>query len=638
MSGVILLLRFAALCVSVMGYAGFSRAFLSVPVYYSYLVSLSWISCAMFVAGLLGVLSIAAYILLGLGFLLLLVVMAARRFSIAFRRPTLSMINVLYILWFWFTFASLINYRLIHYDNFSHWALVVKQMLLTDAIPDAASRLIDFKNYPLGTSSFLYFVCKVVGKQEGVMLVGQGMLIFACFYALNGVVRDHKRFLLAAIIGLTSAVMSYFNVSIRVNNLLVDYLLPLFALGMIAGITESGQNYRVACLASIPVLGMLLIIKNTGVFFAVPAILYLFYAGRTARQGQPLAKKAAAWALALLAIAASFGTMVLWSLHTARAFAGESAKFSVDIASLLTLDPTNLAALAPDKSPEDIRAIIQLYIQSVTNLSALATQGMLLINIVGITAWLNARLGFGKKWKLLRVLVLMDILMLVYYAGILTFYLVAMPRDEALRLAGFERYASSMMLFVIGAVGLCMTRDVERSLHVQQGELRDYRAFKSLQTKRIYQNATMAVFATAMLFLATDLQGMNALQEGYPSTLPAHAERVLGNQWEQADTRRYLLYAPDTDRQITDDYLLYVGRYMLMDPDVYATDAADDTLLEQLRDFDYFVIVESDAAIQTLMQGQLGLDGDVGVYSVTELFEGVTLSALTPRQAVGNAR
>ena len=41
-----------------------------------------------------------------------------------------------------------INYRLIHYDNISHWALVVKQMLITDAIPDAASSLIDFKNYP----------------------------------------------------------------------------------------------------------------------------------------------------------------------------------------------------------------------------------------------------------------------------------------------------------------------------------------------------------------------------------------------------------------------------------------------------------------------------------------------------------
>ena len=553
MKWAVLLLRFAALCISVMGYAGFGRAFLSIPVYYSYLVSVSAIACAMFIAGLLSVLNAAAYGLLGLGFLLLLTVVVTRRFNIAFRRPALSMINVLYILWFWVTFASLINYRLIHYDNFSHWALVVKQMLLTDAIPDAASRLIDFKNYPLGTSSFLYFVCKVVGRQEGVMLVGQGMLIFACFYAFNGVIRDNKRFLLAAILGLTSAIMSYFNVSIRVNNLLVDYLLPLIALGIISGATEGGKNYRAACLSSIPVLGLLVVTKNTGVFFAIPAILYLLYAGRNARRGKTLPEKAGTWVTAFAAIAVGFGTLALWQLHTARAFAGETAKFSIDLASLFTLEPAQWTTLITDKSAEDIQAIIQLYLQSATSLSTLATQGMLLVNLVGWVAWLNARFGFGKRWKLPVVLALMDVLMVIYYVGILAFYLIAMPRDEALRLAGFERYASSMMLFVIGAVGLCITRDVERSLHVQQGEMRDYRAFKSLETKRIYQFATMGIFCVAMLFLATDLQGMNRLQEGYPDTLPAHAETVLGNHWDQADSRRYLLYAPDTDRQITDD-------------------------------------------------------------------------------------
>ena len=629
MTWVHLLLRFGALFLSLLGYTGFARAFLAVPRYYAYLFSVSVIALAMYFAGLLGALTMTAYVLLGLGLLLFLIVLVTRRFDIAFRRPALNMINVTFILWFWVTFASLLSYKLIHYDNFSHWAMVVKQMLVTDSIPNAASRLIDFKNYPLGTSSFLYFVCKIVGNQEGVMLVGQQTLIFACFYAFFGVIRDHKRFLLAALLGLCCAVMSYFNISIRVNNLLVDYLLPLYALGAIAGMTEGADRYRTACLSSIPVLGMLLVIKNTGVFFAIPAFFYLIYAGGKTRRGRPFAYQARSVLGAIVTIALACIPLAAWSVHTAQTFAQETSKFSIDFSSLLNLDWTNLMALIPDKTPEQVQTIVSLYGRAVTSLDTLATQGMLLINMLAIVAWLNARFGFGMRWKLLRVLLLMDVLMAVYYAGILAFYLIAMPAEEALRLAGFERYASSMMMFALGAVGMCLVRDVECSLYVQQGEERDYHAFKTIETKRIYQFATLAAFGIAMLFLVTDITGMNQLQENYPATLPAHAETVLGNHWSGEDDRRYLLYAPDTDRQITDDYLGYVGRYMLFAPNVRATASAEPALLDELQNYDYFVIVESDAAVQAFMQQNTGLAGNVGVYAVQETFA-TSLAASTP--------
>ena len=630
MTWVYILLRFGALFGSLLGYVAFARAFMGVPIYFSYLFSLSVLGLVMYFAGLAGVLATAAYVVFGLGFVLLLVVALARRLPQAFPRPTLSMVNVLFILWFWIAFASLINYRLIHYDNFSHWALVVKQMLVTDAIPDAASKLIGFYNYPLGTSSFIYYVCKIVGRSDGVMLVAQLMLVTACFYAFNGVMRDRKRFLLAALLGLGAAIMSYFNISIRVNNLLVDYLLPLYALGAIAGATVGAKKYHVACIASIPVLGMLLIIKNTGIFFAIPAFIYLLYAGRVSRNRKRFTRRLMSWLGGLVAIGLAFVPLLFWNAHVDAAFTGETSKFNVSLSMLQTLDFNNLAALIPDKTAAQVQAIIQLFFASVTSLDQLATQALLLINMLALVAWLNARFGFGMRWKLLRVLVLMDILMVLYYAGILAFYLVAMPTDEALRLAGFERYASSMALFVIGALTLCVARDVERSLYVQQGEERDYRAFKSLQTKRIYQSATLAAFTVATLFLMTDLYGMNALQESYPATLPAHAETVLGNQWTQRDTGSYLLYAPDTDRQVTDDYLLYVGRYFLFTPDVAATSTADDTLLTLLQGYDYLAIVESDPTIQAFMQAHANLTGDVGVYAVADTFATEALSAPAP--------
>src|SRR5699024_372283 len=110
----------------------------------------------------------------------------------------------------------------IHYDNFSHWSIVLKLMLSTDSFPTLDSQLIDFKNYPLGVSAFLYYICLFAGNSESIMLIAQGLLIFSCFYAMFGIISEKKRFLLYAFLGLGLSFLSLFNITIRINNLLVD--------------------------------------------------------------------------------------------------------------------------------------------------------------------------------------------------------------------------------------------------------------------------------------------------------------------------------------------------------------------------------------------------------------------------------
>ena len=151
-------------------------------------------------------------------------------------------------------------------------------------------------------------------------------------------------------------------------------------------------------------------------------------------------------------------------------------------------------------------------------------------------------------------------------------------------------------------------------------------AFKSLQTKNIYQLASLVGFSLATLLLVSELSGMNTLQAGYPETLPAHTEAVLGNHWEAGHQERYLLYAPDTDSQVSNEYLLYIGRYLLFSPNVRATATIDNTLLASIQGVDYFAIVESDEAIRNWMRAHTGLAGDPGIYPVGELFTGSTAS------------
>ncbi|MPM39291.1 hypothetical protein SDC9_85924 [bioreactor metagenome] len=609
---VLTILRLTAFALSTAGYVAFVRAYWRISPRASYVFVLSALACLMYFAGLLNVLLIGSYALFFGGVALFIVVLARRKMALAYNRSSLSAMNIGFALGLAFLVASLIDTKFVHYDNFSHWAVVVKSMLIENQIPTAASAIIDFKSYPLGSSSFLYYFCRVVGSSEGVMLIGQGLLLTACFYAVFGVIRDQKRFLLSALLGLGCAVLAFFNISIRVNNLLVDFLLPALALAALGSLSAEQASFRSRCLSVVPVLGLLVITKNTGIFFA--ALVYVFLLYRAVKLRNELEKPRPYVWLALAAIAASLLPLVLWNFHTALAFPGDTSKFSYDLGAL--------TALKIDKTPEQIRAITSLFLKTAVSLNLRATQGILLFNALALAAYVIARFALKKRWKLLKVLLALDIALVLYYAGILGMYIVSMPLEEALRLAGFDRYASSMVLLFIGALSMCAVSDVEQSFYIQQGERRDVRAFKSLTSKNIYQAATVVLTLAAAMVLVSEFNGMNSIKAAYDTTLPAKVEAMVGDNWtREDDSIRYLFYATDTNEQVTNYYLPYVGRYFLFASQVDAVSAFDEAaFMGQIQTYDKFVILESTPEISAYMQAHAGLPGEPGIYIVKDTF------------------
>lgn len=81
-----------------------------------------------------------------------------------------------------------------HYDNFSHWAVIVKNMLTTNHFPTVQDELIAFKDYPPGTSVFIYYVCRFWGNSQGMMLMAQNALLLAGFFAIFGMIREKEDF------------------------------------------------------------------------------------------------------------------------------------------------------------------------------------------------------------------------------------------------------------------------------------------------------------------------------------------------------------------------------------------------------------------------------------------------------------
>lgn len=612
------LVLFMAVMLSIFGYVVFFRTCCGIPARSSYIFTLSLIGCVVYFAGLLNVLEPVCYAVLGLGYVLILVMFFTHRTTLFFVRKPLNLLTLSFILGAAVVLVFLSGYQMIHYDNFSHWAVAVKYMLMTGRIPDAASAIIDFKSYPLGTTSFIYFICRFAGNQQGMMLVAQGMLIFACFYAIFGVIRDTKRFMLIALLGMCLMFMTHFNVSIRVNNLLVDFLLPLYALAAIGCVCECKTDICKACIVVVPVIAMLLIVKTTGVFFALPCFAFLLYRNRWVRKQQLAHATPASWQWILGCAALALSTLIAWNVHTSIAFADTASKFSYDL--------SNLSELTLDKSPEDIQAIVQLFFQTAFSLDQLPTQGILLFHALAIVAYLDARVLCHKRWKLMKTLLLMDAMMVLYYGGILLLYVFSMPLDEALRLAGFDRYASSMVLFFIGGLAMQATADVENSFYIQQGEIRDYRAFKSVNTKSIYQTCSLVFSCIAALLLFNEISSMDELQSHYDETLPAKAAAVVGDNWTGVSDVRCLMYATDTDRQISDYYLQYVGRYLIFTPNVDAVSEFDrQTFGDFISTYDYFVIVESDANIKDYMRTHAGLEGAPGIYAVTDDAPGLQL-------------
>jgi len=612
MAMMLTVLRLLAFLLSAAGYVAVARAYWKITPRASYLFVFSAEAVLIYFAGLTGVLSYAAYALFGGGIVLLVVLLANHKIKLAYNTSSINATNLAFVVTLGIITASLLTTSFVHYDNFSHWAVVVKYMLVTDRIPDAASAIIDFKSYPLGSSSFLYFVSRIVGNSEGVMLTGQGMLLFSSFYAVFGAIRDQKRFLLAALLGLGCSIMAFFNISIRINNLLVDFLLPALALGSIGVLLVERKKFSTACLAVLPVLALLTIVKNTGIFFAILGYVFLIYRSVQFQNADSKLRPFFWGALGIIAL--SLVPLIAWNIHTSLAFPTDAGKFSYDF--------QTLSSFAIDKTPAQVQQIVNLFLVTATSLSQLPTLGFVVFNGVSIAAYLVARFAVHKKWKLLRTLLVLDLAVVLYYAGILAMYIVSMPLEEAQRLAGFDRYASSMILFLMGAVSMRLTMDVENSFYVQQGEHRDYRAYYSLTTKNIYQIATVAFALAAGLILLSELNGMNSIKADYPKTLPARVSAITGDRWEAPDNKtRYLFYSSDKEQEVTSYELPYVGRYFLFAAQVDAVSKfADDTFLNQIQAYDKFVIFEATPEIRAYMQKHANLPGDPGIYDVRETF------------------
>ena len=572
-----ILLKGILLIASLTGYCCFIKAKTGIRKEFIPLAVFSSLSLLLFAGGLADLLFMTAAAIYFVGLLLCFyTVYLIKKKKISLGKPGLFEFCFLFTGAFFLILSLFL--KLQHYDNFSHWALVVKHMLTTDRYPAVQDSIISFKDYPPGASLFLYYVSRFWGNSQGILLAGQNLLLLSGFLAIFGIVREKKRFLVYSFIAMGCSMLSYLNLTIRINNLLVDFHMPIFALAAVAAADYYRDNLKKTACILIPVLGFLTIIKSTGMIFAAFPALYLIFLLIKSRQ---LHRKAGYPVLILFLSALPF---LLWNHHINTDLNGIEKKFSTDSES------EEYAALDPSQYSE----VTEKFTEAAADTSSRAAAVFYLCQagILPVSLWFL----FVKKrrLKLFAALLSLDFVVILYYLGILFLYLYRMPVQEAAVLAGFERYACSIMVFFAGGLVLAGAKDIENSFYIKNVQGDTSRAFYSPNSKQRYQTAVLVTSILLFNFLYSEITGLAEIRSQYPQSIAGRIESVTGDYWaddRKEKTERYLVIS--TEKQEISSYeLSYTMKYFLYDDNVTVTaPVTAEELTERLADYDLVIFL-----------------------------------------------
>ena len=495
---------------------------------------------------------------------------------------------------------------LVHYDNFSHWAVMVKFMVFSGHLPTAADHLISFTSYPPATALFITQFVTWIGFSEGAMLVAQFLLIWAAAYAIFAVLRDRTRALTAMILCLTIAGSLVFNVAIRLNNLLVDYVLPLLTVAALAGVFAYRTRPWLLCGHVAVFVAALLLVKNSATFFVVViAAVFLVTLLKTGKTGWSLPANLLRFA-GTLAVAS--GPFLLWQWHVHATF---------------TVSKHEISAQAyqhqlANESPAAILKIVRKFGEQMVNPQSLSTQGIVLLNVLLIGAWLVIRVLSHRQNPLFKLAGGLDGMFVLYDVSLLGMYLLSMPYAEAILLDGFERYRGSIVILglYLGAMGF--VRVLDATFYEQNFEKRDSRSFATIMSKNAYQLSTLVAGFFAITLMYSEITGTNFTNRMNHNTLPLQLQRC-SRPWTQLNHQRLLVVDPHAT-DVNDYYAGYAARYYYFtdravgQENFMVSPAAFHQILQQ---YDYVVIPEFHRTFTVLTRKVYHQRVMTGLYRVT---------------------
>lgn len=310
----------------------------------------------------------------------------------------------------------------LHYDNFTHWAIVLKPMLCENRFPNFTDRIIEFKQYPLGSSVWVYYFVKYISNKEWVQMLGQNFAILSCI--LPVFIYCKKNYYISFVfLFLSTNIILFYNIVII--DLSVDTLLPIVGMAMLMFVNNYILAERCQAYLAIPFMIWVLHIKNSGIYFVVIASFFVLYQLITRNN----------YERCIILNGLPYFTLFLWQKHCKYVF--ENAAVSRHAMTF-----ANYQHVFSNKSATDIHVIVEKFLEFIINYNALK-EILLILFISGIIVYI-----FDTDLKkIVKIMFIINLVMIAtYLLGVLTMYLVSMPIEEALRLATVERYVKTILL------------------------------------------------------------------------------------------------------------------------------------------------------------------------------------------------
>lgn len=428
--------RFFLLIISMMGYVGLLMRRLHIHAAFAPAIFCAGVSSVLFAAGILNLLPLTAFLVFVAG--LVLFALDAKNAAVrGNNRPQPAGCIVLYAVLLLFFFLHLKDAHYTHYDNFSHWALVVREILLTDRMPCYKDTLLFFKSYPLGSALTIYYVCKIIGNSEACYLFAQAMMSISFLLPLAAFVKKKwQSVILVFLFGIYALISN-----ISIYDLLVDTVMPLAAVAAVCLILYEEKASRETILALAPLMIFLIQVKSSGLFFAASCWGIWIIKNLSAVRGD----RRLFLHFALYDVGLPLASFLIWHKHVRLVF--DPLEDALHVVSF-SYYSTQLS----QKTASIIRDIWKALVACVFSVDGRTFALMALICVMLAILFFSSK--DSRRRKALLIL-LGEILFLFasYIVGLFAMYIFSMPvaqLDFRTGLPGFDRYMCSGLLFLYG--------------------------------------------------------------------------------------------------------------------------------------------------------------------------------------------
>lgn len=544
-----------ALVSGLAGYFNYLVNVKQISVFIAPSVMITAICAAMYLCGLVNIMPIGVYVIIGIGIILGLYY--RKNFSFAAIRENklaiaLCLLLLVYLIYYTYSGVYMDG------DTMTHWGVIVRSVFRDDRLPNFSNIEIGYQSYPPATACWIYFLLKIFGYGEGKALFAQGLWMLACAiscFEFNKTKNKWGDILIASCI--------LFNLR-WMDSLLVDIILALSVTAAAVGIYEFRYDPQKQFMMLLPFMIVIPAIKNSGILFIFFLVICILLTCECSQKTK--------WKWAGCSISLAGASLFLWEAHIKMVYSNANTSRHS-----MSLDYMKSVFLS--KSVGEIRQIFLNFIKTWFSFNG-SYEWQVILAFAGIV--LLAFIIHGKSRKLIKGPLLMGAFYLTYKICLLGMYVINMPGKDAVNIGGYRRYQHTFTILIIFFALWYYF------IFIQE------RPFKGKYLKFMTPLITIGVFAVV---------GSNVTTYARPDYEGGGIHRKLVSMVNQKTEDihcgdKVLIY---------DDYeasVLFV-RFTFENKEcgtIYDIEAAREVLTENKNQYDYFVIFTRDDQIAELLR------------------------------------